>query len=645
MTFSTDNFFRGDMETSENTSTDMAMIYQNTPMAKSPQEMLAAKAMSVFGAKGKNRYSLVVDKRAVFRIGFESLTRYVKEFLIAAAMRQSIDSSNHFSVVLDNKMISKIRSAITKGTVDPSNIRAFKSNLMDRGYGSLIGNVSIEPKPDKDQHYVHIDQLSDVRIFIEASTRKELTKAHPALLDGPVWGSIGLLYNKRMVVLESFTPYQLTMNARDLRRFKEGRKEFDTLSWINLLITSMGYNPNYLETPNLPLPGMTWQVGNKTVKLVSHPDWRVAYDTGERIEVGKNNGEPIYKTVWATPMIDTGKKTKKGKSILEPFWTPLSRYNEETKKNEHVKDENGDSIFFHAHDLRRKFLLLARLIPLAMKNYHLVELGPRQTGKSYTLRELSPHVYVISGSSVTYPQLIQSLALGNPKPGILKTYQVAVFDEFCGSKGTKIPDDLVNALKDYMESGNLGRGGRSATSNCSIVFGGNIEIAPNGRGPVFPEKNLFRDFPKNIVGDSAFVDRIAAVIPGWELPKITDDFVSPPGVGFLADYFGEVLTKFRKSTIIEAFINSEVEVTATDLNGNPATPTVRDTRSISRTIAGFFKVIYPQPDAETDPAIDQMIFRVACEMRGIVHDQLVKMAPGEYSSKTFQARFKLDPKV
>lgn len=92
------------------------------------------------------------------------------------------------------------------------------------------------------------------------------------------------------------------------------------------------------------------------------------------------------------------------------------------------------------------------------------------------------------------------------------------FDEI---NKTKIPDQsFVGVLQDYMESGNFGRSGVKRMSDCSLVFGGNIHP---------------RDVPKEMC-DPAFFERIHAFIPGWELPKLTDQFITPPGVGFLADW-------------------------------------------------------------------------------------------------------------
>ena len=46
---------------------------------------------------------------------------------------------------------------------------------------------------------------------------------------------------------------------------------------------------------------------------------------------------------------------------------------------------------------RLKLLFLVRLIPLAERNYNLVELGPRGTGKSYVVQEVSPYSALLTG--------------------------------------------------------------------------------------------------------------------------------------------------------------------------------------------------------------------------------------------------------
>ena len=46
---------------------------------------------------------------------------------------------------------------------------------------------------------------------------------------------------------------------------------------------------------------------------------------------------------------------------------------------------------------RLKLLFLTRLIPLCERNFNLVELGPRGTGKSYVIQEVSPYTALMTG--------------------------------------------------------------------------------------------------------------------------------------------------------------------------------------------------------------------------------------------------------
>jgi ATP-dependent Lon protease len=57
---------------------------------------------------------------------------------------------------------------------------------------------------------------------------------------------------------------------------------------------------------------------------------------------------------------------------------------------------------------RVKLLYLIRLIALVESNYHMIELGPRQTGKSFCFTEFSPYGTLLGGGAVTVPKLFVS---------------------------------------------------------------------------------------------------------------------------------------------------------------------------------------------------------------------------------------------
>ena len=48
---------------------------------------------------------------------------------------------------------------------------------------------------------------------------------------------------------------------------------------------------------------------------------------------------------------------------------------------------------------RAKDALFLRMVPLVERNYNLVELGPRGTGKSHLFQQISPYAHLISGGT------------------------------------------------------------------------------------------------------------------------------------------------------------------------------------------------------------------------------------------------------
>jgi ATP-dependent Lon protease len=265
-------------------------------------------------------------------------------------------------------------------------------------------------------------------------------------------------------------------------------------------------------------------------------------------------------------------------------------------------------------DRRTRLLLLTRLVPLVERNVNLLELGPRQTGKTFLLRNVSPRVFTISGGKTTPANLFVNLA--TKAVGILGTRKVVVFDEIAHTSfGDE--DATISTLKDYMESGQFSRGSLAFAADSGLVFAGNIDV--DGPRPHPKYRHLLEPLPGELV-DSAFQDRIHAYLPGWEVPKITSDTVSR-GVGFVTDYFGEVLVRMRDDSHIERVRSVGLQEGLTK----------RDVTAVERLGSGLMKLLYPDGNATPDELKE--VVTLACEYRQRIHDQLVKLAPGEFKPK------------
>jgi len=121
---------------------------------------------------------------------------------------------------------------------------------------------------------------------------------------------------------------------------------------------------------------------------------------------------------------------------------------------------------------RAKLLILLRLIPFCERNYNLLELGPKGTGKSHIYAEFSPHGMLISGGEVTSAKLFVNNA--SNKPGLVEHWDVLCFDEFAG-KDKKVDKGLVDIMKNYMANRSFSRGVMQLTAEASMVFMGNTK--------------------------------------------------------------------------------------------------------------------------------------------------------------------------
>jgi len=267
---------------------------------------------------------------------------------------------------------------------------------------------------------------------------------------------------------------------------------------------------------------------------------------------------------------------------------------------------------------RLKLLYLARLAPLVEPNLNLIELGPKNTGKTFLLRSLSPRVHVVSGGRVSPAALFVNLA--TRRPGLLAERKAVVFDEVARlSLGAA---EGVATLKDYLESGTFGRGAQSLRSDCSLFFTGNIEI--EGAMPSPRYRHLFEPLPREF-RDSAFADRLHGFIPGWELPKLSPSSFAT-GVGFVSDFFGEVLYRLRN----HPYEREREEAVSRHplLKG----ATQRDAVALERLSRALLKMVFPLGAPPDDPWLSS-ILAVAGELRQLVHDQLCQMAPGEFAPR------------
>jgi ATP-dependent Lon protease len=267
------------------------------------------------------------------------------------------------------------------------------------------------------------------------------------------------------------------------------------------------------------------------------------------------------------------------------------------------------------YDRRLKLLFLTRLIPMAERNYNLIELGPRGTGKSFVYRETSPNSILISGGKTTVAQLFAHMGTG--RIGLVGHWDVVAFDEVAGIQFAD--STVIQIMKDYMESGSFARGREELPAEASMVFLGNLNEPPER---LVRKGHLFVNLPDAMI-DAAFLDRMHFYLPGWNTPKMEQRYFSD-NYGFISDYLAEALRASRLQNY-SAAIEEEFAFGA-DLNA-------RDERAVRKTVSGFLKILHPH--GEWTRAELRAYLELALEGRRRIKEQLKKLAPHEYGKTAF----------
>lgn len=399
--------------------------------------------------------------------------------------------------------IETVKRIISDHFVHRDEAQIVKSTIRERGSHRIIDKVSIKLNDREDQYEAFFANLGLGKIPISDDVIRE----HPKLLSSGVWCILTMGYvstdEKKATpwVVEQIKPIQIS--NIDIQEFKSVRDQFTTDEWMDLLLQTMGLNPD-----------------------------------------------------------------------------------EFTK--------------------RSKLLQITRLVPFVENNYNLIELGPKGTGKSHVFSELSPHGILISGGEVSKAKLFVNNSSG--EIGLVGYWDVVAYDEFAG-KTKRTDRGLVDIMKNYMANKSFSRGTEVYGASASMVFVGNTD---HSVPYMMRHSDLFDALPKDYY-DTAFLDRMHAYLPGWEVQKLRNDMFSSD-YGFIVDYLAEVLKDLRKEDRTNDF---------SEFFELSDTITTRDKTSIAKTYAGLSKVIFPNGGITIEEARELLDFSIECRKR--VKEQLRKM--------------------
>ena len=267
---------------------------------------------------------------------------------------------------------------------------------------------------------------------------------------------------------------------------------------------------------------------------------------------------------------------------------------------------------------RHKDAILLRMIPFVERNYNLVEIGPRGTGKSHLYQQVSPYAHLVSGGKATVARMFVNNA--NGQRGLVCQYDVVCFDEVSGISFDQ--KDGVNIMKGYMESGEFSRGKESIRADGSIVMVGNFDVDVEHQQRI---GHLFQPLPPEMRDDTAFMDRIHCYLPGWDVPKLKPEIFTDH-FGLVSDFLSECFTQLRNQSRLAVLQNRVFFGGA--LSG-------RDINGVNKTISGLLKLIHPGQDAAVSDEDLEWAVRLALEVRRRVKEQQKRIGAAEFRNTHF----------
>src|ERR1035438_10332539 len=267
---------------------------------------------------------------------------------------------------------------------------------------------------------------------------------------------------------------------------------------------------------------------------------------------------------------------------------------------------------------RNQDVVLLRMVPYVERNYNMVELGPRGTGKSHLFQQVSPYAHLVSGGKTTVARMFVNMA--NGQRGLVCQYDVVCFDEISGVSFDQ--KDGVNIMKGYMESGEFSRGKENIRADGCIVMVGNFDVDVAHQQKI---GHLFGPLPPEMRDDTAFQDRIHSYLPGWDVPKVSAQLFTNH-FGLVSDFLSECWTHLRKQSRLSA-LQGRVFFGGS-LSG-------RDIEAVTKTISGLAKLLFPKPDSPIADEDLEWIVRLALESRRRVKEQQKRCFKSEFRNTHF----------
>ncbi len=181
----------------------------------------------------------VVNKRLTVNTGVDEFPRFVVEYLI-----DNYCTEESFQDDL-RQVIRRLRENFVHG----AEAEKIRHQIRETRNHSIIANLEVRLQETEDKYWGTIAAINESFVNVTES----LVRQYPMLLSGGMWGTITLTYDEtevhnkkiRPFKVTEFTPFQISVI--DLDEYIEKRRQFEADEWLDILINSVGMNPDPLS--------------------------------------------------------------------------------------------------------------------------------------------------------------------------------------------------------------------------------------------------------------------------------------------------------------------------------------------------------------------------------------------------------------
>ena len=194
----------------------------------SPTE-LNQRIKRVFGA-------LAIDKRRLpqSQLHKRGIPAYVGEWVL--------DTIVPGDGPLSQEEAAKVQKWAARFIPTPDETNVIKNRLLSGELVKVLTVVQVEVELTR-RRQGRVAKMSLLGIG-DALINDGIVEAYPDLLKQGMWGVVELMNTQEGVSLNSFKPMQASVN---LNLYKEARRHFSLAEWRGLMLSSMGYNPDFFD--------------------------------------------------------------------------------------------------------------------------------------------------------------------------------------------------------------------------------------------------------------------------------------------------------------------------------------------------------------------------------------------------------------